>query len=121
MAIAQPSLMSVYNSAQHFVRTSAVEPTIANIISALQDIGIPVIGLTARGYSIRHQTLRQLADMGVDFHETVLFLMTALRVWVALFLRRGDKGENLNTFLSRLERVPRHIVMLDDKKNTWNE
>lgn len=65
--IAQPSLMSVYNSAQHFVRTAAVEPEIVRIIKALQDIGIPIIGLTARGYSIRHQTLRQLADMGVDF------------------------------------------------------
>ncbi|VEB39388.1 Protein of uncharacterised function (DUF2608) [Legionella sainthelensi] len=117
MAIAQPSLMSVYNSAQHFVRTSAVEPTIANIISALQDIGIPVIGLTARGYSIRHQTLRQLADMGVDFsRNSIVPDDSSSCLGGVIFCAGGDKGENLNTFLSRLDRVPRHIVMLDDKK-----
>lgn len=117
MAIAQPSLMSVYNSAQHFVRTSAVEPTIVSIIRALQDIGIPVIGLTARGYSIRHQTLRQLADMGVDFsRNSIVPDDSSSCQGGVIFCAGGDKGENLNVFLSRLERVPRHIVMLDDKK-----
>ncbi len=116
-AIAQPSLMSVYNSAQHFVRTSAVEPKIVNIIRALQDIGIPVIGLTARGYSIRHQTLRQLADMGVDFSRNSIVPDDDFSCeGGVIFCAGGDKGENLNSFLSRLGRTPRHIVMLDDKK-----
>ncbi|WP_058464293.1 DUF2608 domain-containing protein [Legionella cincinnatiensis] len=117
MATAQPSLMSVYNSAQHFVRTSAVEPKIGSIIRALQDIGIPVVGLTARGYSIRHQTLRQLADMGVDFsRNSIVADDDSSCQGGVIFCGGGDKGENLNSFLSRLGRTPRHIVMLDDKK-----
>ncbi|QEY53089.1 DUF2608 domain-containing protein [Legionella longbeachae] len=115
--IAQPSLMSVYNSAQQFVRTTAVEPKIVDIIRALQDIGIPVIGLTARGYSIRHQTLRQLADMGVDFsRNSIVADDDSSCQGGVIFCAGGDKGENLNSFLSRLGRIPRHIVMLDDKK-----
>ncbi|KTD11881.1 hypothetical protein Lgra_1339 [Legionella gratiana] len=116
-AIAQPSLMSVYNSAQHFVRTSAVEPKIVSIIRALQDIGIPVIGLTARGYSIRHQTLRQLADMGVDFsRNSIVSDDDSTCQGGVIFCAGGDKGKNLNSFLSRLGCAPHHIVMLDDKK-----
>lgn len=114
---ARSSLISVYNSAQHFVRTSAVEPKIAHLIKALQDIGIPVIGLTARGYLIRHQTLRQLADMGVDFSRNSLVLDDdSLCQGGVIFCAGGDKGAHLSSFLSRTGRTPHHIVMLDDKK-----
>ncbi len=116
-AVAKPSLMSVYNTAQHFVRTTAVEPNIVKIIKALQDIGIPVIGLTARGYSIRHETLRQLADMGVDFsRNSIVPDDDSSCQGGIIFCAGGDKGENLRSILSRLGRVPRHITMLDDKK-----
>lgn len=117
LAAAQPSLMSVYNTAQHFVKTSAVEPNIVGIIKALQDIGIPIVGLTARGYSIRHQTLRQLADMGVDFSRNSIVPDDELSYQGGvIFCAGGDKGVNLTSFMSRLGRTPNHIVMLDDKK-----
>ncbi|STY31346.1 Protein of uncharacterised function (DUF2608) [Legionella wadsworthii] len=117
LTIAQPSLMSVYNTAQHFVRTAAVEPEIVRIIKALQDIGIPIIGLTARGYSIRHQTLRQLEDMGVDFSRNSIVPDDGSSCeGGVIFCDGGDKGEHLNSLFSRIKRMPRHIVMLDDKK-----
>lgn len=116
-ALVRPSLMSVYNAAQSFVRTSAVEPNIVNIIKALQDIGIPVIGLTARGYSIRHQTLRQLADMGVDLsRNSIVPNDNSSCQGGVIFCAGGDKGEHLTSFLSQLGRTPHHIVMLDDKE-----
>ncbi|HFF3664250.1 DUF2608 domain-containing protein [Legionella pneumophila] len=115
--IAKPSLMSVYNTAQHFVRTTAVEPNIVRLIKALQDIGIPIIGLTARGYTIRHQTLRQLSDMGVDFSRNSIVPDDGSSCQGGvIFCAGGDKGENLSAFFERLGRTPRHVAMLDDKK-----
>ncbi len=117
LAVAKPSLMSVYNTAQHFVKTSAVEPNIVSIIKALQDIGIPIIGLTARGYSIGDQTLRQLVDMGVDFSRNSMVPDDGISCkGGVIFCAGGDKGENLTSFMSRQACTPNHVVMLDDKK-----
>ncbi|MBI2785489.1 MAG: DUF2608 domain-containing protein [Legionella longbeachae] len=110
--VAKSSLMSVYNTAQNFVRTSPVEPAIVIIIKALQDIGIPVIGLTARGYSIRQQTLRQLADIEIDFsRNSVVPDDDSFCYGGVIFCGGGDKGEKFSSFFN-----PQHVVMLDDKK-----
>lgn len=115
--LAKPSLISVYNTAQHFVRTTAVEPNIVRLIKALQDIGIPMIGLTARGYTIRHQTLRQLADIGVDFsRNSIVPDDSSSCQGGVIFCNGGDKGENLVSVLKQLGHTPRHVAMLDDKK-----
>ncbi|KTD24965.1 Protein of uncharacterised function (DUF2608) [Legionella lansingensis] len=113
--VAEPSLMSVYNTAQHFVRTSAVESAIVIIIKALQDIGVPVIGLTARGYSIRHQTLRQLADMGVDFSRNSIVPDNDFCEGGIIFCDGKNKDEKLSAFFKTLKRLPHHVAMLDDK------
>jgi hypothetical protein len=113
---AHSALMSLYNTAQHFVRTSAVEPNMVSLIKALQDMGIPIIGLTARGYEIRQQTLRQLNDIGVDFsRNSIVPNQRSFSKGGVIFCEGGDKGEHLSLFLSQSGQTPRHVVMLDDK------
>lgn len=115
---ALPWVLSVYNTMQHFVRTTPVELDIVNIIKALQNIGIPVIGLTARGHSIRHQTLRQLADMGITFSQNTIVKNDDSNYFEGIIFCSGqNKGEKLNVFFSQLGYLPEHVCMLDDKKS----
>lgn len=115
--IYQIALLSVYNAVQNFVRTSAVESNIVLIIKALQDIGIPVIGLTARGYSISQQTIRQLADVGVDFSQNSIIPDNHSSCQGGIIFCDGkDKGEKLKEIITQLECIPGHVAMIDDKK-----
>jgi hypothetical protein len=111
------ALFAIYDETQHFVRTSPVEPRIVSIIKTMQDIGIPVIGLTARAYSIRHQTLNQLADIGVDFSLNSIIPDDKLSCQGGIiFCNGGNKGDYLTSVFSKLRYIPHHVVMLDDKR-----
>ncbi len=115
---ALPWVLSLYNTAQQFVRTTTVEPKVVQTIKAFQDIGIPVIGLTARGYEIRDQTLRQLTDIGIDFSQhTIVKNDNATYFGGIIFCNGQNKGEKLNEFILQQKHFPRHICMLDDKKS----
>lgn len=114
---ALPWIMSVYNTAQYFIRTIPVESKINLIIKELQDIGVPVLALTARGYAIRHQTIRQLADIGIDFsRNSAVPNDDHLCSGGIIFCDGKNKGETLNLFFSNLKKLPQHISMVDDKK-----
>ncbi len=116
-ALAKPWVFSVYDAVQHFIRTASVEPEIIIIIKALQDIGIPVIGLTARGYSIRHQTMRQLADIDVDFSRNSIAKDDGVFCAGGVIYCDGkNKGKILEQFFTQQGHLPRHVGMLDDKK-----
>lgn len=118
LSTALPWIMSVYNAMQHFIRTTAVEQQIVFIIKALQSIGIPVIGLTARGYSIKDQTLRQLDDIGIDFSKnTIVKNDHSSYAGGIIFCSGQNKGEKLKAFFSHIGYSPAHVCMLDDKKS----
>lgn len=112
-----PSLMAVYNCIQHFVCAKPVEPSIVKIIHILQRIGLPVIGLTARGKAIREATLRQLLEIGVDFSLNSLVLDDAEQcLGGVIFCDGQDKGQQFNHFLKKKGQYPEHVVMFDDKR-----
>lgn len=115
-SVAQLALLSVYNAVQNFVRTTAVESNIVLLIKALQDIGIPVIGLTARGHSISQQTIRQLADTGIDFAQNSIVPDndSSCRGGI-IFCDGKDKGEQLKEVFSQLGCTPSRVAMIDDK------
>ena len=99
------AVIAIYHEVQHHLRMQPVEkPTIVNIIRALQDIGIPVIGLTARDEVLKESTLRQLKEIGIDFHGRIIFC------------NGKDKGECLEKYLTTHKIKLRHIVMADDKE-----
>ncbi|MFJ1269786.1 DUF2608 domain-containing protein [Legionella lytica] len=109
------ALLSVYNAVQDFVRTVVVESNIILLIKALQDIRIPVIGLTARGYSISQQTIRQLADAGIDFAQNSIIPDNASCRGGIIFCDGKDKGTQLKELFSQLACTPRRVAMIDDK------
>jgi phosphoserine phosphatase len=120
-SIAIPAIMSIYNTLQDYVRTIAVETEVVNLINMLQDIGVPVIALTARGYGIRSQTLRQLADIGIDFSRNSIAEDDGICCQSGVIFCDGkDKGEKLCAMFQQIGRSPRHVVMLDDKMKHLN-
>ena len=109
-------VLSIYNQVQQFVRALPAEPEIVMMIKALQDVGIPVLGLTARGYLIRQPTVRQLADIDIDFSINCLEAEDDESYDQGIIYCNGqNKGDFLKAFLEKNKHSPKHIVMLDDK------
>ncbi|OGV43198.1 MAG: hypothetical protein A3F46_03535 [Legionellales bacterium RIFCSPHIGHO2_12_FULL_42_9] len=95
-------VIAIYRTVQFHMRTQAVEPGIVTIIKALQAIGIPVIGLTARDEYLEKPTVRQLKDIGIKLFKII-------------YCDGQHKGDKLINFLSQCEELPAHIAMVDDK------
>lgn len=95
-------VIAIYHTVQFHMRTQAVEPEIVTIIKSLQAIGIPVIGLTARGKCLEDPTVRQLTDIGIQPFRIV-------------YCDGQHKGNMLVNYLDECVQQPRHMVMVDDK------
>ena len=98
-------VITVYNAVQYHIKAKPVEPNIVTIIKRLQDLGLPVIALTARGKEIIEPTLRQLDENGIHFDEDNI-----------IFCDGGHKGDKLAAYLKQHSLQPGHILMVDDKK-----
>lgn len=100
-------VLHVYNAVQHLVRMKPVEQHTAKIINALQDIGINVTALTARGLELSKSTHRQLRDIGIDLTDRIIFC------------NGKDKGTCYKSHLEYHGRLsskhPRHVLFVDDK------
>jgi hypothetical protein len=115
-AVTMALVFVLYNMVQNFVRTMPVEPEIVLIIKALQNIGVPVFGLTARSYPIRQATVRQLADIGINFSINCIAPGDGVSYEQGIIYCGGqNKGDFLSNFLIQYNQSPEHIVMLDDK------
>ena len=115
--IAFAAVILIYYAVQNHVRTKAVEPEISQIIRALQDIGVPVIALTARDHSIMQPTIRQLNAIGIDFSRCSIPAEGSVSYDKGIIFCNGqNKGAALDGFLKTCAYLPQHIVMLDDKK-----
>lgn len=103
--IAIASVVAIYNEVQHHAELIAVEQEVVDIIKRLQANGRKVIGLTARGYELRDVTIAQLAKLGIDFKDQIIFC------------NGGNKGAYLEAYLKDNKEAawPPHIVMVDDK------
>lgn len=119
-------IIDAYHAAQHHVRVKEVDPAIINIIKAIQDIGVPIIALTARGEPIIEATIRQLQDIGIDFarnsqtHSSQLHLGSDKNKCCyfngIIYCSGNDKGKCLSAFLEQCEAPPSHVIMIDDKE-----
>lgn len=120
-------VITIYQAVQHHIQTQAVEPEVVNLIKALQDVGIPVLALTARDHSLIETTFRQLDEIGIDFsknqhgHRPTVSLgnnpkNAATYHGGIIFCNGNDKGECLSAFLEKCTKHPRHVVMVDDKQ-----
>lgn len=110
----QQAVLALYYAVQAHVRTQAVEPEIVMIIKAFQAIGLPVFALTARGPAILQPTIRQLAEIGIDFSKNQKNQMRLSQSGI-ICCNGQNKGDALAQFLNQCTQLPRHLVMFDDK------
>ncbi|MCC5792899.1 MAG: DUF2608 domain-containing protein [Legionellaceae bacterium] len=105
----------IYGAVQAHVRAKAVELEIVKIIKALQDIGIPVLALTARDIAIKQYTIRQLETIGIDFSRNCIKVNDPSYEEGIIFCNGKNKGQVWQKVIEKCPNHPRHIVMLDDK------
>ncbi|KTD32111.1 hypothetical protein Lmor_2451 [Legionella moravica] len=106
----------IYSAVQAHTVTRAVEPGMISIIKALQDIGIPVLALTARDITIKQSTVLQLAGIGIDFSRNCIDVSDDSYEQGIIFCNGKNKGTVWQEFMKKCPKNPAHIVMLDDKK-----
>jgi hypothetical protein len=119
--------VALYHEVQKIVRTQAVEEATVKIIRALQDIGIPIIAITARDECLHPATTRQLADIGIELHHLEI---PPLELPIAgntssinpiyeqgvIYCGGRDKGACFRAFLESTKAGIKHVVMVDDKE-----
>lgn len=118
-------VIAIYHAVQHHTKTKAVEFEIVKIIKALQDIGVPVLAVSARGPQITGPTLEQLNAIGIKFSRQWGEGSFALPVddkehvpiynQGIIFCNGNDKGKCLKAFFDKTNFYPAHVVMADDK------
>lgn len=118
-------VLTIYAAVQMHIKAKAVDPEIVSVIKTLQDIGIPVLVLTARGREVIEPTLRQLNEVGIDFSKqwetgrSALILdhkHTATYCNGIIFCEGYNKGKCLEKFFEERDYRPSHVVMIDDKE-----
>lgn len=118
--------ITVCNAARKNVTIKLVEPNAAIIIKRLQDIGIPVLALTARGGEEDIEvTEKQLNSVSVDFSKQWKNL-SSFKIKKderfrssyqngVIYCDGAGKGICLSDFIKQINYKPA-IVMIDDKK-----
>lgn len=114
-------------------KVCAVKPLEHNFVPlliSLQNRGITVMGLTHRQPSVALSTLRQVESLGFEFTKTApsydTFTVPAasptLYLQGILFVSDyNKKGDVLLPFLSIINKTPKKIVFIDDKKKNVEE
>lgn len=96
----------------------------------LQSQGITVMGLTHRQPSVAQSTVRQVASLGFDFITTApskdSFVVPAdsptLYLQGILFVSDyNKKGDVFMPFLSKINKSPKKVVFIDDKRKNVEE
>jgi hypothetical protein len=127
--------VAVYYSIQDIVKARAIEQTTVNIIKALQDIGVPIIAITARGKALQSSATRQLKDNEIDFSrnapkgiENMDFCLESGESKSGnpyyqdgiIYCSGNNKGKCLSAFLGETNTKINHVVMADDKEKHLN-
>lgn len=121
---AEAVVLAICKAVHPHVQAKPVEPVIVKLIRSLQDIGVPVLALTARDFLFLDMTLHELNDIQVDFargrHDKDKLILgnpndrTVYQNGI-IFCNGHDKGKCLKLFLEKCSRQPAHFVMADDK------
>lgn len=98
------SVIAIYNEVHHHIQVKAVEEGVIKIFNLLQEIGVPMVILTARGHELHQATIRQLNEVGIDPKGMIIFC------------DGKNKGDCLKADLLKFKSLPPHIVMIDDKE-----
>ncbi len=115
---------------QKICDVKALESDFVPSMVAMQNQGIVVMGFTARQPSVADSTLRQIASLGFDFTKTapsketftIPPRMPTLYTGGVLFVSDyNKKSDVLNAFLKIINKTPKKIVFIDDKRKNLEE
>lgn len=118
-------VLSIYHAVHHHINVKPVDDEVVTVIKSLQENGIPVFALTARGAEIKEPTLRQLDSIGIHFSrnwpdENVSLDETNKKNppifhHGVIFCSGNDKGKTLQQFFDKHAFYPEKVGMCDDK------
>lgn len=123
--IASQVALAIYTEIENNVKAKAVEMSIIAIIKLLQDIGMPVFALTARGDKQIEGTKRQLYDVGIDFnrHQKLIGHRVAFKIDDVdlafydngiIYCCGNNKGMCVTAFLNKFNLKPKDMIVVDD-------
>jgi hypothetical protein len=121
--IAVAELLPLYFEIQKTIWLEPVQECTPKLIHFLQDIGIAVMALTSRSFTILDRTIEMLHHMDIDFSRSALHAEP-----IDLTLRdvghyrngviscgQNDKGELLVKFFGIIGYQPKKVIFVDDK------
>ncbi len=115
-----------YIAVQNRSEVRLVDPTIPDLLRRMQRKRIFTIGLTKREPVLLERTLKQISSLQIDFSKTAQFeqdlVFEELRGTTykkgIIFIGHGiEKGPALVAYLNKLKKIPKKIVVIDDKMN----
>ncbi len=101
-----------------------IDPSIPDLLSEMQKKNVPMIGLTKRDPRLSDRTIEQITPLNIDFsktahvHEELVFEEldgTMLKKGIIFIGPSIDKGPALIAYLNQLKKMPKRIVVIDDK------
>ncbi len=115
--------LAPYCYAQHHSWLEPIEADTVDTVKSLQQHGITVIALTARGLYLFYRTLEQLSKIDIDFTHTSPRDPVApygvknqsLYSHGIIFAGALNKGDVLKHWLKQLRFQPKKIIFVDDK------
>ncbi|TET36285.1 DUF2608 domain-containing protein [Candidatus Dependentiae bacterium] len=115
--------LAPYCYAQHHQWLVPIEPDTVSTVKSLQQRGITVIALTARGLYLFYRTLEQLHKIDIDFTHTsprkavVSYGVKNQSLYShgIIFAGSLNKGDVLKHWLEQLKFQPKKIIFIDDK------
>jgi hypothetical protein len=122
--IALERALNEWIAIMHLTRMELVEPEISTVLSQIQNKGISVMGITARGLALATRTVFQLREHQVDLAKTsprqedFCFPVqghTVLYREGILFTSGRSKGEAFFQLCDKLGKTPKRVVAVDDK------
>lgn len=115
---------------QKVCRIKPLEENFVPLLQELQAKGFTIMGLTHRQPSVADSTINQVASLGFNFHETapskeefcVRAAMPTIYSQGILFV--SDYNKKIDVFmnyLSAINKTPKKIVFIDDKRKNVDE
>ncbi len=101
-----------------------VDPAIPDLLYQMQKKNVSMIGLTKRDPRLSDRTIEQIAPLHIDFSKTahvneeLIFEEldgTMLKKGIIFVGQRIEKGPALMAYLKKLKKMPKRIVVIDDK------
>jgi hypothetical protein len=101
-----------------------VDPAIPNLLMKMQKKNVAMIGLTKRPPELSDRTLQQMKPLNIDFSKTahhkeeLIFSElsgTQFKQGIIFVSQGVDKGPCLLAYLKTLKKIPKRIVVIDDK------